>query len=356
MRRRSRIVHRRRTVEPSPEPRPESNTGAPPSPAHRPKVADQGDLMREVRLENVHPLRLRLLVEIEQTGSISAAAEACAIAQPSASMHLRTLEMAVGQTLVIRNGGGSTLTSAGKVVASHAARVLETLDSMRRALAPLDARNGDELILAASLTPSVALIPPILRQFSDRCQHVGVDLRTIPSEAVIQEVVHGRADIGIAGELPTTEQVVRRRIMVDEIVGIAPVGLLRISDGWVSLGEIARHSLLLGGSGSSTRIVTERYLARAQCRPVRIWRFDCYEAIKRAVADGLGVSFMSQLLARDEVERGELIAFRVSGVERMVRPIHVVRSAVRELTPEGAAFMTLVAGAPWSATSLGSRL
>ena len=300
-------------------------------------------------MENVHPLRLRLLLEIERTGSISAAADQCAIAQPSASMHLRTLETAIGQRLVSRSVRGSSLTPAGRVVASHAARALATLDTMRRELDALDGRNVGELTLAASLTPSVVLLPRILRQLSDRHPGMDIRLRTLPSETVVKEVVRGTAGIGIAGEVPTTDPVVRRQILVDELVGIAPVGLVRFEGGCVTLGELARHALVVGGDGSSTRIVTERYLARAGYRPARVCVFDSYAAITSAVANGLGVSFVSRLLVREHVERGELIAFRVSGVERMARPIHIVQPAATELRAEDAAFMALLDEAPWSA-------
>jgi molybdate transport repressor ModE-like protein len=309
--------------------------------------------MRDVHMENVHPLRLRLMLEIERTGSISAAAEACAIGQPSASMHIRTLETAMGQRLVTRTGRGSRLTSAGKIVAAHASRVLATLDGMYRAVDALDSRNGGELTLAATLTPSVVLIPRLLRQFSERYPAVSVKLRTVPSETVVGEIVRGDVEVGIAGEVPAAEGVISRQIVVDELVGIAPAGLFTANGGFVSRAEIARYNLLLGAEGSSTRILTERYLARADCQPARLWLFDSYEAIKRSVRDGLGISFVSELLVREEVQRGELIAFRVSGVEPMVRPIYVLQSSVRELAPEGAAFMKLLADVTWPAAELG---
>jgi molybdate transport repressor ModE-like protein len=305
--------------------------------------------MRELQLENVHPLRLRLLLEIERTGSISAAAEACAIAQPSASMHVRTLETATGQRLLTRHGRGSRLTPAGKVVASHADRVLATLDSMRRTLDALDGRNGGELQLAASLTPTVRLLPSVLRPYAERYPGVNVSLRTNPSQAVVRDVVRGSAEIGIAAEVPTVEPIVSQQIVVDELVGIAPPGLLAIDQGSVTLAEISRHTLIVGGEWSSTRIVTERYLGAAGYRPTRIWVFDSYNAITRAVANGLGISFTSRTLVREAVERGELAAFHLLGVERMVRPIYVLQSAVRELTPEGAAFLALLADRPWIA-------
>jgi LysR family transcriptional regulator, low CO2-responsive transcriptional regulator len=301
--------------------------------------------MRQVQMENIHPLRLRILLEIERTGSISAAAETCGIGQPSASMHLRTLETAIGQKLATRTGRGSSLTAEGKIVASHGARVLATLDSMCWALDTLGAETGGELTVAASLAPSVGLIPPILRHFSDRYPSVTVTLRTLPSEVVVREVARGGAAIGIAGEVTSAEPIMRTQIMMDELVGIAPVGLLSSEGGVVGRKEFARHSLLLGSEGSSTKLVTERCLGPAEYRPARTWAFDSYEAIKRAVADGLGVSFISQFLVREEIARGDLEPFRLSGVERMVRPIHAVQSSVNELTPQSAAFMALLIGA-----------
>src|ERR687886_2369156 len=71
--------------------------------------------------------RMRLLVEIERQGSLSGAAAAVGIGQPSASQHLRLLETAAGQRLVERTGRGSRLTDAGRVLASRAAQALATL-------------------------------------------------------------------------------------------------------------------------------------------------------------------------------------------------------------------------------------
>jgi DNA-binding transcriptional LysR family regulator len=159
---------------------------------------------------------------------------------------------------------------------------------------------------------------------------------------VIREVARGAVDIGIAGEVACAEPVIRKRILIDELVGIAPVGLLSSDAGLVSGEVFARHSLLLGPEGSSTRMITERYLVRADCWPARIWEFDSPEAIKRAVADGSGVSFMSELLVKDEIERGDLVLFRISRLERMMRSIYAVQSSLTELAPQAARFANLL--------------
>lgn len=302
-------------------------------------------MLHPVQIENVNPLRLRLLLEIDRTGSISAAAERCAIGQPSASMHLRTLERAIGQSLVIRNGRGSKLTAAGQVVASHAAKVLANLDGMRWALGALTEPSRCELTIAANGTASLVLIPPILRDFSERHPGVSVRVRTLPSQMVVREVARAAVDVGIAGDVASTEPVVRRQILIDELVGIASPGLLSPDGGSVSRAEFARNNLLLGAEGSSTRMITERNLARIDYLPARVWAFDSPEAIKRAVAEGLGISFMSRLLVQDEIERGRLVQFRISGVEPMARPMHVVQPSLGEPTPEASGFTALVIAA-----------
>src|SRR3990170_5701452 len=78
--------------------------------------------------------RMRLLVEIERQGSLSAAAQAIGIGQPSASQHLRLLEAAAGQRLVERGGRGSTLTEGGRIVAARAAEALASLGAAEEEL------------------------------------------------------------------------------------------------------------------------------------------------------------------------------------------------------------------------------
>jgi hypothetical protein len=65
-------------------------------------------------------------------------------------------------------------------------------------------------------------------------------------------------NIRIAGEVARAEPAVRQQILIDELVGIASVGLLNSDAGSVSMGEFARHSLLLGPEESRTTWSTAR--------------------------------------------------------------------------------------------------
>jgi molybdate transport repressor ModE-like protein len=299
--------------------------------------------VRDVRVESVSPLRLRLLLEVQRRGSIAAAADACAVGQPSASMHLRTLEAATGRMLLRRNGRGSGLTDAGSVVAGHAARILAELDEMQNDLETLEAGEHGTVSIAVSETAAVAVLPGALQRFAERHPGIAVSVETAPSGAVLRSVAHGDVDVGIAGETRAALSVERRTILEDEIVGVAAQGRLKLNAGRAEPDAIDSNIVLVGPPDSSTRAVATRYLARAGLRARRIWELDSAAAVIQAVRAGVGIGFLSWLLVDDADERDEIVAFRIAGVEPMVRPLQLIRPIDGGQTPAAVAFVTFVA-------------
>jgi LysR family transcriptional regulator, low CO2-responsive transcriptional regulator len=290
-------------------------------------------------VDALDPQRLRLLVELRRRGSISAAAEACRMGQPSATKHLKTLEAAVGEKLVQRNGRASALTEAGEVVALHAQRVLDTLDGMQEELRALrDAERGT-LMLAASTTPGSYVLPLILECFAERHPRVDVDVVIGSSRWVAERVARREVSLGLAGEVDWPDGVLAEPWLHDEVVGIAAPGRLELRRGRVTVARLASETLLVREAGSSTRAVAERYLARAGYRPAKRWELDSNEAIKRSVRAGLGVGFVSRLVVAEELERGELETFAVEGVESMQRSVYLLRADGRDPVPAERAFI-----------------
>jgi molybdate transport repressor ModE-like protein len=290
-------------------------------------------------VDALDPVRLRLLVEVGRRGSISAAADACRMGQPSATKHLQTLEAAVGSKLVERRGRASRLTEAGEVVAGHGQRVLDTLEGLHEELRALDSAERGTLALAASTTPGSYVLPSILQCFAG--DHPGVDVDVVigSSTWVAQQVAAREVSLGIAGEVELPDGVIAESFLDDELIGIAAPARLPLRRGRIGADALAGETLLVRERGSSTRAVAERYLARAGYRPTKKWELDSNEAIKRSVAAGLGVGFVSRLVVEDELERGELASFRVDGTEPMRRSVYLLRPDGRDPIPAERAFI-----------------
>jgi molybdate transport repressor ModE-like protein len=290
-------------------------------------------------VDALDPARLRLLVEVQRRGSISGAADACGVSQPSATKQLKTLEAAIGEKLVERNGRASRLTEAGDVVVGHAGLVLDTLHGLEEELAALRGAETGTLALAASTTPGAYVLPSILQCFADRHPGVNVDIAIGSSSWVADRVGKREFSLGIAGEVELPDGVRAEPFLDDELIGISAPGRVKLRRGKASVEELGRWTLLVREPGSSTRAVAERYLARAGYRPANRWELDSNEAIKRSVQAGLGVGFVSKLVVEDEIERGELVSFRIDGSEPMRRSIYLLLPDDRDSTPSERAFI-----------------
>jgi molybdate transport repressor ModE-like protein len=283
--------------------------------------------------------RLRLLVEIERHGTVSAAARTIGIGQPTASEHLRLLEAAAGQRLVERNGRGSRLTEAGRLLAARAREALAALQAGEEELGALAGLETGTIHIGASTTPGVYLLPDTLGCFRRDHPNVDVKVEIASTDEMIERLLAGRVQLALLGETEVDDRVELTPFLADEIVGIARPGLLPIKAGRLKAEAFADQTLLVREAGSSTRQTAERALAQVWMRPGRIWELDSSEAIKRAAREGLGIAFLSRYAVAEELERGELASFRVRGAPKIERRLYVARLARRPLGPSERGFI-----------------
>lgn len=282
---------------------------------------------------------MRLLVEIERRGSLSAAAQAVGIGQPSASQHLRTLEAAAGQRLVERNGRGSRLTEAGRVLAAHAAQALATLAAGEQELSARAGFQTGTIRLGASTAPGSYLLPDTLGCFRRDYPAVNVEIEIAASGEILRRLLAGRIELAIVGVDKAEERIALEPFLADEIVGVARPGLLQAKKGTLDPKALGELTLLCREPDSSSRGFVEAELREIGIQPARVWELGSTEAVKRAAREGLGVAFLSSYAVAEEIERGELNVFRLRGRSRLTRDFHIARLANRPLSPAENAFV-----------------
>jgi molybdate transport repressor ModE-like protein len=287
--------------------------------------------------------RLRLLVEIERTGSVSAAAQAIGIGQPTASAHLRLLEASAGQRLVERNGRGSRLTEAGRVLAHHASEALTTLAAGEEELHALAGLETGTIRIGASTTPGVYVLPDTLACFRRDHPNVRVEVEIASTGEIVERLLAGRVQVALVGEPKVDERVTLEPFLDDEIVGVAKPGVLPARGGKVGAAALGEQTLLVREPSSSTRRISDRALVEAGARPQQVWELDSSEAIKRTAREGLGIAFLSRYAVAEEVERGDLESFRLAGRPRIERKLNIARLARRPLSPSERGFLTTLA-------------
>lgn len=148
------------------------------------------------RALDVHSLRI--LVAIDQTGSISAAARSLGYTQPTITQHVQRLEARLGTSVVARTARSARLTTIGALLAAHAPRIDASLTAAATELARVLGRRADAVRFAAPADLIAPVIAPTLGRLAASLAGVEVAVTEAadPAEALAM-VRDGRADIAI---------------------------------------------------------------------------------------------------------------------------------------------------------------
>jgi DNA-binding transcriptional LysR family regulator len=289
--------------------------------------------------------QFEVFLAVAREKSFSRAARRIHSAQPTLSEHVSELERELGRKLFVRRGREVTLTEAGRVFEEYAARIVATVEGARQAMDELDGLSRGSLLIGASTTPGLYVVPGILAAF--RARYPGIELKLqIANSLVIEGRVKDRElDLGIVGghAVGPGEECLAAGLL-DELVLIVPPGHTWATRREIAPERLGEQPLLLREEGSATRSVTERALLRAGVKFRTAMELDHTEAIKQSVMAGFGVAFVSIYAVRGEVATGRLCAVRLRGV-RVRRHFHVIHHESRRVTASARAFMELLAGA-----------
>ena len=266
---------------------------------------------------------LDLLLSVARTGSLGAAAREHGISQQAASERIRRLEGTLGVQVLRRSRQGSSLTTAGALVADWAGQLTELAAGLEASVAALRAERHARLRVAASLTVAEYLMPRWLvtlrHQVEARGDELSVQLTATNSEEVAERVRDGRAGLGFVEGPSAPEDLAWREIGTDSLVLVVPAG-----HPWsrrrrpVDATELAGTPLVSREAGSGTRRALEVALGTAlgngyeQAEP--LLELSGTAAVRGAVLAGAGPAMLSSLAVADDVASGRLRAVPVAGL------------------------------------------
>jgi len=283
--------------------------------------------------------RLELFLAVLDNGGVGRAAQACHISQPAVSEHLRGLEAHFGVGLVERHGRRVRPTAAARLLEPYARQAVGLLRGAERAAAELRGLRSGALTVGASTTPGTYLLPAALGRFHAAHPTIVLSLQISDTGEIERSVAAGQVELGVIGEAPLLPGLAAERWVQDELVLIVPRGHAFARQRAVRATAIAEEPYIARAAGSSTRGVAERYLARLGVTLTPAMELGSTEAIREAVAAGLGVALVSRhaVLARDR----RIVAVRLAG-PRWTRDLLIVQRAGTPLGPTAAAFRSLL--------------
>lgn len=296
--------------------------------------------------EPVSLRQLQVLVSLVDHGSFTRAADHLGLRQSTVSGHLADLERRLGGRLLERSRSGVRTTPIGEAVLEPAREALRNERGVRAAAAEVAGLVAGRLAVGGSTIPASYLIPEHIARFRGRHPEVSLQLRTGDSGEVVDWISSGQVDVGIVGRRTTAKGLHSEEVHGDELVFICSPDHDLASAPPISTRRALAEPIVLREPGSGTNAAMMEALddgGHEQQLEV-VMEVGSTEAAKAAVRAGLGLSVVSLLAVRDELEAGSLARLEVSDFD-VRRSFWLVTRDDAKLTPAARAFRDLVMAA-----------
>jgi DNA-binding transcriptional LysR family regulator len=244
--------------------------------------------------------RLRILREVAQQGSFSAAGEALYLSQSAVSQQIATLEREVGMQLLDRTREGPKLTDAGRVLVAHAEAAIARLDEAERELAAIAGLEGGELRLASFPSASATVLTEAVSIFHRRHPKVRLSVADAEPEQSLPRLRAGELDVALMFDYPAVpaseERDLDRTLVLTESMHLAlPKGHELADRPVVPLIEFEDVEWLCGSRPSSCGEIVFAACRGAGFEPRIGFESDDYHVMQGFIAAGLGVTLLPDL-------------------------------------------------------------
>ena len=238
----------------------------------------------------------RSFLAVLDEGSLSGAARALGVAQPTVGRHVAALEKALGLALFTRSQLGLMATEAALSLRRYA----ESMHSMAAALERAAASQGTGVRGTVRITASdvigVEVLPPIITRLRD--QHPDLPVELVLTDRV-QDLLRREADIAVRMLRPRQELLVARRIGQIELGLHAHKRYVARHGTPSNIADLAKHALI--GFDQTTAFVRSAGKAlKAWRREAFAMRMDNNLAQLALIRSGAGIGVCQSAIARGD--------------------------------------------------------
>jgi DNA-binding transcriptional LysR family regulator len=245
---------------------------------------------------------------VVQHRTLNRAARHLGVTQPAVTQQIRRLERSVGVKLFQRDGRYLALTDAGQALHVFAQRIFQLADAAGDALEGIAGLKTGHLRVGASRTAGAYYVSGLLDRFKLRYPGVRVSLTVGNSQMILGSIKDFSLHAGLIAGSPQDAAVVSWPLIRDHMLVLLPPGHALTGRRALTARDLRGSPLVLREPGSTTRELIEQAFQRAGVAVEPAMELESNEAIKSAVADGVGIAVMAQAAVADDVTAGRLVA------------------------------------------------
>ena len=281
---------------------------------------------------------LKIFITVADLGSMTAAAKALYISQPTVSQSISELEDYYGTKLFDRLSKKLFITEKGSQLLSYARHITDLVNEMEYVI-----KNPDKsgiIKVGASLTIGTYLLPKLVNEFIRQYPFWQVKAITKNTQDIEQLIIQNEIDFAVVEGIVHTSDIISNPFMDDSLVLVCGRKHKLYGIKSISLGELSSLRFIVREKGSGTRELFENMMAMNEIKWQPDWECNGSDVLKSAAVSGIGVAVISKLLVKKELETGELSGIKIDNID-LKRKFSVIYHKNKFLTNGMKAFMDL---------------
>ncbi|MCR0980766.1 LysR family transcriptional regulator [Roseomonas populi] len=278
----------------------------------------------------------RAFVAAVRLGSLTRAAEALGVSQPTLTVQLRQLEEALGLRLLDRGARGTLPTAEGLRLAAEFERLIGDFDLLVTQARDVAAQRVGTVRLAALPSIGTTLLPRALARLRERRPGIQILIRDAVARRVAALLRAGEVELAIGTDLEADTELEATPLIADRMVAAIPAGHPLAGRPSVDLADLAGSPLILTDPESSVRVLVDRAFAGQGLAASPAYEVTYMSTALGLVRAGLGVAILPSSAVGADLPG---IAAAPIARPEIRRDILLIRRAGRTLSPAAEAFL-----------------
>lgn len=259
----------------------------------------------------LHSRVLRYIDEVARSGSIRAAGERLNVAASAINKHVLQLEEMIGEPLFERLPRGLRLTPAGEILVAHVRRTIKEYSQVEAEIRDLKALQSGEVIIATMNGLAGGIVPKAAAKFCARHPRLKISIRVMFIHDIVQAVVDGEADLGLAFNLPPSPQLETLWKMDTRLGAVVSPEHPLVGLDSLPLAHCEPYPLIFADKSMLIHGIVADAFANAGLTVEPAFLTNSIEAMKCLAAAGDGIAFLSKFDIAEEQRNGVLTYLQI---------------------------------------------
>ncbi len=285
--------------------------------------------------------QLKIFYLAAKRRNLSVAAAELFITQPAVTKGLQRLQEYYEMKFVDHIGKKLVLTDAGEVLYEIAEKIFELESKAEESIRDFQERKRGRIRILSSESFGDYYLPRIIIPFSKAYPLVRITMNILPTEQVIENTAALNNDLGFISYPVEHKKLLVKEILEDQLVIITPPDHPLGRYPTLEPSNLEDQLLIMHETGSAPRQALESYIRKNDLAVNVHLELSSNRAIKRAVADGIGIALISRRVANEEILNKRLIAIPLSDPS-MTRKFYMVHHKDKYLSESLQNFIDMV--------------